>query len=73
LSLDPRSGTYLNQQWPPNAEPPADGSFMNTLSQQPNQAIRIWMEVGDKDSLITRDNMRDWVVANENMARVLAR
>ena len=30
------------------------------------------MQVGDRDNLITRDNMRDWVVANENMAKALA-
>jgi iron(III)-enterobactin esterase len=37
--------------------------------------LRIWMEVGDKDLLnpnVMRDNMHDWVVANENMAKVLA-
>ena len=33
------------------------------------------MEVGDRDLLnpnAMRDNMHDWVVANENMAKVLA-
>jgi len=33
------------------------------------------MEVGDKDLLnpnVMRDNMHDWVVANENTAKVLA-
>ena len=33
------------------------------------------MEVGDRDLLnpnVMRDEMHDWVVANENMARVLA-
>jgi hypothetical protein len=30
------------------------------------------MEVSDRDNLITRDNYHDWVLANENMARVLA-
>jgi hypothetical protein len=33
------------------------------------------MEVGDRDNLnmnALRDNMHDWVVANENMAKVLA-
>jgi hypothetical protein len=37
--------------------------------------LRIWMEVGDKDLFhpnVMGDNMHDWVVANENMARVLA-
>ncbi len=33
------------------------------------------MEVGDRDLLnpnVMRDNMHDWVLANENMAKVLA-
>ena len=33
------------------------------------------MEVGDKDLFnpnVMRDNMHDWVLANENMAKVLA-
>jgi hypothetical protein len=34
------------------------------------------MEVGDKDLLnpnVMRDGMHDWVLANENMAKVLAK
>ena len=41
----------------------------------PPKPIRIWMQVGDRDLFnpnLMRDNMHDWVVANENMARVLA-
>jgi hypothetical protein len=33
------------------------------------------MEVGDRDNYspnIMKDNMHDWVIANENMAKVLA-
>jgi hypothetical protein len=33
------------------------------------------MEIGDRDLLnpnVMRDNMHDWVLANENMAKVLA-
>jgi hypothetical protein len=30
------------------------------------------MEVGDRDNISTRDNLHDWVLANENMAQVLA-
>ena len=30
------------------------------------------MEVSDRDNLSTRDNDHDWVLANENMAKVLA-
>ena len=71
------SGTYVNQQWPPNAETP-HGAWEYHERLIPNSAakpIRIWMEVGDRDLFnpnIMRDNMHDWVVANENMARMLA-
>ena len=37
--------------------------------------IRIWLEVGDRDLLnpnVMRDDMHDWVVANEEMAKALA-
>jgi hypothetical protein len=30
------------------------------------------MKVGDRDNLITRDNVHDWVLASENVAKVLA-
>ena len=43
--------------------------------QQPAKPLRIWMEVGDRDNYnpnIMRDNMHDWVLANEHMAKVLA-
>jgi enterochelin esterase-like enzyme len=71
------SGTYVNQQWPPNpATPGGAWEFHKTLiPNTPRKPIRIWMEVGDRDNLnanLMRDNMHDWVVANENMARVLA-
>jgi len=68
------SGTYVNQQWPPNAETPhgAWEFHEDLIPNSPTKPIRIWMEVGDRDNLITRDNMHDWVVANENMAKVLA-
>ncbi len=71
------SGTYVNQQWPYDAKTPGGAwEFHRTLI--PNSAvkpIRIWMEVGDRDLYnpnSMRDEMHDWVVANENMARVLA-
>jgi hypothetical protein len=69
--------TAVNQQWPPNPETPHGAwEFHERLIQNsPVKPIRIWMEVGDRDLLnpnVMRDNMHDWVVANENMARVLA-
>ena len=71
------SGTYVNQQWPPNpATPHGAWGFHETLiPNTPAKPIRLWMEVGDRDLFnpnVMRDNMHDWVVANENMARVLA-
>ena len=68
------SGTYVNQQWPYNPETP-HGAWEFHEHLIPNSArkpIRLWMEVGDRDNLIARDNFHDWVLANENMARVLA-
>jgi predicted alpha/beta superfamily hydrolase len=71
------SGTYVNQQWPSNPKTPhgAWEFHEHLISQSKKKPIRLWLEVGDKDLLnpnIMRDNMHDWVVANENMARVLA-
>jgi enterochelin esterase family protein len=71
------SGTYVNQQWPYNAETAhgAWGFHEHLIADSPVKPLRIWMEVGDRDLLnpnVMRDNMHDWVVANENMAKVLA-
>jgi enterochelin esterase-like enzyme len=71
------SGTYVNQQWPSNPETPhgAWEFHEHLIPNSPAKPIRIWMEVGDRDNFspnIMRDNMHDWVVANENMAKVLA-
>jgi iron(III)-enterobactin esterase len=71
------SGTYVNQQWPSNPDTP-HGAWEFHERLIPNsepKPIRIWMEVGDRDLLnpnVMRDNMHDWVEANERMARVLA-
>ena len=71
------SGTWVNQQWPFNPETP-HGAFEfheHLIPNSPVKPIRIWMEVGDKDLLnpnVMRDNMHDWVVANELMANALA-
>ena len=71
------SGTYVNQQWPSNSETPhgAWEFYEHLIPDNPAKPLRIWMEVGDRDLLnpnVMRDNMHDWVVANENMAKVLA-
>jgi len=71
------SGTYINQQWPYNPETPhgAWEFHEHLIPESAAKPIRIWMEVGDRDLYnpnVMRDNMHDWVVANENMAKVLA-
>jgi enterochelin esterase family protein len=68
------SGTYVNQQWPFNPETPhgAWEFHEHLIPNTPAKPLRIWMEVSDRDNLSTRDNYHDWVLANENMAKVLA-
>jgi iron(III)-enterobactin esterase len=68
------SGTYVNQQWPANPETPLGAweFHEHIIPNSPVKPLRIWMEVGDRDNLITRDNYHDWVLANERMAKVLA-
>jgi len=71
------SGTYVNQQWPSSAETPhgAWEFHERLIANTPAKPIRIWMQVGDRDLFnpnVMKDNMHDWVVANENMAKVLA-
>jgi enterochelin esterase-like enzyme len=71
------SGTYVNQQWPYDPKTPGGAweFHEHLIPQSPRKPIRIWMEVGDKDLYnpnVMRDNMHDWVVANERMAKVLA-
>jgi enterochelin esterase-like enzyme len=70
------SGTYVNQQWPWNAATPhgAWGFHETLIPDSPKKPLRLWLEVGDRDFLnpnAMRDNMHDWVEANERMARVL--
>jgi enterochelin esterase-like enzyme len=71
------SGTYVNQQWPSNPQTPhgAWEFHEKLIPNTPAKPLRIWMEVGDRDNYnpnVMRDEMHDWVVANENMAKVLA-
>jgi hypothetical protein len=71
------SGTYVNQQWPYNPHTPhgAWEFHEHLIPNSPPKPLRIWMEVGDRDLLnpgVMHDGMHDWVVANENMAKVLA-
>ena len=70
------SGTFVNQQWPFNPETPGGAWDFHAklIPQSAPKPIRIWLEVGDRDLLnpnVMRDNMHDWVVANNRMATVL--
>ena len=71
------SGTWINQQWPSDSATP-HGAWEfpeHLIPNSPPKPLRIWMEVGDRDLFnpnAMRDNMHDWVLANENMARALA-
>jgi hypothetical protein len=70
------SGTYVNQQWPWNPQTPhgAWEFHEHLIPNTPAKPLRIWMEVGDRDLYNPNgmhDNMHDWVVANENMARAI--
>lgn len=46
------------------------------IPTSPRKPLRIWFSVGDRDNFYPlpqmSDGMHDWVLANENMARVLA-
>jgi enterochelin esterase-like enzyme len=71
------SGTFINQQWPYDPHTPhgAWEFHEHLIPNSPAQPIRIWMEVGDRDLFnpnVMRDDMHDWVLANENMAKALA-
>jgi len=71
------SGTFVNQQWPWDPKMPhgAWEFHEHLIPNSPRKPLRIWMEVGDRDLLnpnVMRDDMHDWVLANERMARVLA-
>jgi len=68
------SGTYVNQQWPVDPKLPhgAWEFHEHLILNSPVKPIRLWMEVSDRDNYSTFDTYHDWVVANENMAKVLA-
>jgi enterochelin esterase-like enzyme len=71
------SGTFVNQQWPHNPETPGGAweFHKSIIPNSPPKPLRIWMHVSDRDLLnpnIMRDEMHDWVLANERMAKVLA-
>jgi iron(III)-enterobactin esterase len=71
------SGTFVNQQWPYNPQTPGGAwEFHRSLiPKSPVKPLRLWLHVSDRDLFnpnVMRDEMHDWVVANQHMARVLA-
>jgi enterochelin esterase family protein len=71
------SGTFVSNAWPWNAQAPhgAWEFHEHLIPNSPPKPLRIWLEVGDRDLYnpnVMLDGMHDWVLANENMARVLA-
>jgi enterochelin esterase-like enzyme len=71
------SGTYVNQQWPHSGQTPhgAWEFHEHLVPNSPKKPLRLWLEVGDRDNYnpnVMRDEMHDWTVANENMAKGLA-
>ena len=71
------SGTFINQQWPHNPDIPGGAWEFHKSIIPCSQAkpLRIWLCVGDRDLYnpnIMRDNMHDWVLANQRMADVLS-
>jgi enterochelin esterase-like enzyme len=70
------SGTYVNQASPFDPATPHGGweYHEHLIPQNPPKPIRVWLEVGDRDLLNSnslRDDMHDWVKANNRMATVL--
>ncbi|MEO8480987.1 MAG: alpha/beta hydrolase-fold protein [Acidobacteriota bacterium] len=69
--------TAVNQQWPHDPAMPGGAweYHRKIIPNSPVKPIRVWLEVGDRDLMnpnVMRDDMHDWVLASENMARVLA-
>jgi enterochelin esterase-like enzyme len=70
------SGTYVNQQSPPNpAIPRGAWEYHATLiPAATRKPLRIWLEVGEKDLHADdpEDTWRNWPLANKRMAEALA-
>ncbi|MUG05360.1 esterase family protein [Bombella sp. ESL0378] len=72
----PGGGWQLHSPWAgtPQAIPPHPGAAL--IPASPRLPLRIWYEMGDQDLFYPvhpmPDGMHDWVLAGENLARVLA-
>lgn len=69
------SGTYVNQQWPPNGASPhgAWEYHAHFVPESRRKPLRIWMEVGENDirSKDDESTFHNWVLANQHMAAAL--
>jgi iron(III)-enterobactin esterase len=69
------SGTFVNQQSPPNPETPHGGWEYHSgiIQKAEKKPIRIWMEVGENDNgaKSPESSFHNWVMANDRMAAVL--
>jgi len=69
------SGTFVNQQSPPNPESPhgAWEYHERLIPGADPKPLRIWMEVGENDNRFTdpESTFHNWVLANGRMAAVL--
>lgn len=69
------SGTYVNQQSPPNPKSPhgAWEYHENLIPKADAKPLRVWLEVSENDNGSKRDeaSLHNWVMANERMAVAL--
>ena len=69
------SGTFVNQQSPPNADTPRGAweYHAHLVAEAPAKPIRIWMEVGEKDLHFDdpEESWHNWPMANNRMAAAL--
>ncbi|MEZ6131982.1 MAG: hypothetical protein R3C59_25250 [Planctomycetaceae bacterium] len=70
------SGVFVNQQWPFNPETTGGAWDFHArlIPESPGKPQRIFLAVGDRDNFnpnVMRDDMHDWVEANNRMAKVL--
>ncbi len=69
------SGTYVDQQSPKNDDSPhgAWEYHEHLIPKADAKAIRVWLQVGEKDNGYQRDeaSLHNWVMANERMAAAL--
>lgn len=69
------SGTYVDQQSPPNPESPhgAWEYHEHLIPQSEKKPLRIWLHVSENDNGSKRDeaSLHNWVMANQRMAAAL--